>query len=59
MAKRAISPEDKGQKRDLILSGAMSLLEEGRFPLPSVNDIIKHSTFAVADLTYLVNCTAL
>lgn len=42
MAKRAISPEDKNKKKQLILEGAMELLEEGRFPLPSVNDIIKH-----------------
>jgi TetR/AcrR family transcriptional regulator len=42
MAKRAISTEDKNKKKELILNGALQLLEEGRFPLPSVNEICAH-----------------
>lgn len=42
MAKRAITDEAKNKKKELILKGAIELLEEGIFPLPSVNEIVKH-----------------
>lgn len=46
MKKRAFSQEDKNSKRDKILTAAMDLLEEGKFTLPSVNEIIKKASEA-------------
>ncbi len=46
MKKRAFSQEDKNSKRDKIMMAAMDLLQEGKFALPSVNEIIQKASEA-------------
>lgn len=43
MSKRAINDFDKNLKKERLMTSAMTLLEIGQFPLPSVNQIILHA----------------